>query len=171
MEVFQRVIKNNYIFLAIAITSIAFVSLVCISSNKDIVDSDMYLKNGRWIVPLKEGKLDDGIIDKLTVNEELDIPRILYKMASTMIIPADGKVNDTIEINKANLEAFQQGIYKYYLNTYSTEKFYLESGVYKVVSSWMKGDFTNCVEVYNTCAQALNIKSGKAIGLDFKNEY
>ncbi|CEP44020.1 hypothetical protein [Paraclostridium sordellii] len=53
MEVFQRVIKNNYIFLAIAITSIAFVSLVYISSNKDIVDTDMYLKNGRWIVQLK----------------------------------------------------------------------------------------------------------------------
>ncbi|CEO06524.1 DUF6241 domain-containing protein [Paraclostridium sordellii] len=171
MEVFQRVIKNNYIFLAIAITSIAFVSLVYISSNKDIVDTDMYLKNGRWIVQLKEGKLDDSIIDKLTVNEELDIPRILYKMASTMIIPSDGNVNDTIEINKANLEAFQQGIYKYYSNTYSTEKSYLKSRVYKVVNSWMEGDFTNCVEVYNDCIQVLNIKSGKAIGLDFKNEY
>ena len=42
MEVFQKIIKNNYIFLAIAITSIAFVSLVYISSNKDIVDTDMY---------------------------------------------------------------------------------------------------------------------------------
>lgn len=171
MKIFKKITKNKYIILAIGVGIISIYSVIYIICSKTDVSKESYLENGKWILPVEEGELDGRTVDELIISESKDIPNVLHKMANTMIVPADGVIDGTIEMTKANLTALNQGLYKYYLDTYGTVESYIESYAYKVVNLWMEGDFTNCVEIHNACTELLGIKEGEAIDLDYKNEY
>lgn len=171
MSKFKKIAKVRYIGLVIGVGIISIFSSEYIKFKKDEAPKETHLNNGKWIIPLEEGELDGRSIDELIVRESMDIPRILHKMSNTMIVPADGMIDGTIEVTKANLTAFNQSAYKYYLEKYGTEESYIESYAYEVISLWMEGDFTNSVEVHNHCAQLLGIKEGEAIDLDYKEKY
>lgn len=163
--------KVRYIGLVIGVGIVSMFSFEYIKFKKDELPKKTHLNNFKWIVSLEEGELDGRSVDELIVQESMDIPRILHKMSNTMIVPADGIIDGTIEITKANLTAVNQSAYKYYLDKYGTEESYIDSYAYQVISLWMEGDFTNSVEVHNYYAQLLGIKEGEAIGLDYNEEY
>lgn len=171
MSKFKKIVKVRYIGLVIGVGIISIFSSEYIKFKKDEAPKETYLNNGKWIIPLEEGDLDEISLDELIVRESKDIPRILHKMSNTMIVPADGIIDGTIEVTKATLTVVNQSAYKYYLDKYGTEESYIESYAYKVISRWMEGDFTHSVEIHNHCAQFLGIKEGEAIDLDYNDKY
>lgn len=92
----------------------------------------------------------------ITVNEErmIEINEYVHHMANTIILAVDGKING---IKQINMETIDEA-----LSMVKNVDWYL----YKEISKWRDGDFSNGVEVHNYVWKNLDGEIGKANGLD-----
>ena len=92
----------------------------------------------------------------ITVSEErmIEINEYVHHMANTIILAVDGKING---IKQINMETIDEA-----LSMVKNVDWYL----YKEISKWRDGDFSNGVEVHNYVWKNLDGEIGKANGLD-----
>lgn len=92
----------------------------------------------------------------ITVDEQrmIEINEYVHHMANTIILAIDGKINGT---KKITMETIDEA-----LSMVKEVDWYL----YKEISKWKEGDFSNGVEVHNYVWKNLDGEIGKASKLD-----
>lgn len=102
----------------------------------------------------EESSQEEG--NTITVDEQrmIEINEYVHHMANTIILAVDGKING---IKQINMETIDEA-----LSMVKNVDWYL----YKEISKWRDGDFSNGVEVHNYVWKNLDGEIGKANGLD-----
>lgn len=102
----------------------------------------------------EESSQEEG--NTITVDEQrmIEINEYVHHMANTIILAVDGKINGTKQITMETIDEA--------LSMVKNVDWYL----YKEISKWRDGDFSNGVEVHNYVWKNLDGEIGKANGLD-----